>query len=197
MDGWLKSCRKQFTKRIVARQNEATSELHCDLYGCFEFDQDKYAAGYTRFVNGVMDYFKNRPGDLLSLEICGGDNWEKLCTFLDKPVPDMPFPVTNVSAIQWMDIQKIVSLAKQAGKETGKIYRKNSHSRQPGVKRKLNRWIHACTSSLSTLLRRNGERRHQLRLQNAKRASENIIVDGLQQLNPSIPIISPQSADTP
>ena len=76
MDGWLKSCKKQFTERIVARQNEATARVHTDLYGCFAFDPDKYARGYTRYVNGVLDYFKDRPQDLLVVDICGGEqNW--------------------------------------------------------------------------------------------------------------------------
>ena len=48
MDDWLRSCKKQFTKRMVERQTEATNQLHTDLYGCFEFDPDKYANGYTQ-----------------------------------------------------------------------------------------------------------------------------------------------------
>ena len=55
MEDWLRSCKKQFTKRMVEKQNEATCQLHTDLYDCFEFDQEKYANGYTPLVNGELD----------------------------------------------------------------------------------------------------------------------------------------------
>jgi hypothetical protein len=119
MDDWLRSCAKQFTSRIVSKQNDATRQLHTDLYGCFEFDADKYASGYTRFVEGVQDYFRDRPQDLLVTDICGGETWDELCAFLGKAVPESPFPVTNVSAIQWMNIRKIVDLAREAGGVAG------------------------------------------------------------------------------
>lgn len=32
------------------------------------------------------------PSDLLLMDICGGDGWDKLCSFLSLPVPDGPFP---------------------------------------------------------------------------------------------------------
>ncbi|MDB4409746.1 hypothetical protein N9235_02950 [Gammaproteobacteria bacterium] len=197
MNDWLKSCKKQFTKRMVAKENEATSQLHTDLYGCFEFDPDKYANGYNRHVNGALDYFKDRPQDLLITDICGGNNWEQLCAFLGKPVPDIPFPVTNVSVIQWMDIQKIVSIAKQAGQQTKRIYKKDPRSRHKDSNNRLARWFHTGAGNLFTILRKNGTRGHKRRLQKAIKASQKIIVNGLQQMNPSIPVISPANADIP
>ena len=43
-----------------------------------------------------MEYFKNRPQDFLNLDIIGGEGWEKLCEFLGKPIPDVPFPRKRV-----------------------------------------------------------------------------------------------------
>lgn len=40
----------------------------------------------------VLDYFKNRKGKLLILDICRGDEWQPLCNFLDLPIPDAAFP---------------------------------------------------------------------------------------------------------
>ena len=197
MDDWLKSCKKQFTKRMVAMQNEATSQLHTDLYGCFEFDPEKYAAGYTRFVNGVLHYFKDRPQDLLVTDICGGENWEKLCTFLGKPVPDIPFPLTNVSAIQWMNIQNIVSLAKQAGQEVNNMYQRDSRTRHTDSKNRLAHWIQGGVSSVFAKLRKSGHHDKNSQLQKATRASLKIILSGLKKLNPSIPVISPANANIP
>ena len=41
MDGWLKSCKKQFTQKLADKQNEANINLFMDLYGCFVFDEEK------------------------------------------------------------------------------------------------------------------------------------------------------------
>lgn len=197
MDGWLKSCKKQFTERIVARQNEATSQLHTDLYGCFAFDPEKYASGYTRHVNGVLDYFKDRPEDLLVIDICGGEqNWVKLCAFLEQPAPEIPFPVTNVSAIQWMNIQNIVSLAKLAGQQVNKIYKKDSLYRHMNPNAGPVNRLHAGLNRMFSIF---SNPRHQdsTRLQKATRTSCKIIIDGLKKMNPSIPVISPENTDTP
>lgn len=197
VDAWLKSCKKQFTERITARQNEATSQLHTDLYGCFAFDAEKYASGYTRFVNGVLDYFRDRPQDLLVIDICGSDNWEKLCAFLGKPVPDIPFPVTNVSAIQWMDIQKIVSIAKQAGREVSRRYGKDFPTRHGDSGNRHSRKIQGGISGLFSGILRAGRRDDSSHMEKAGSVSLKIILDGLKKLNPSIPVISPGNADMP
>jgi len=196
IDGWLKSCKKQFTERIVARQNEATSQLHTDLYGCFAFDPEKYASGYTRYVNGVLDYFKDRPEDLLVVDICGGEqNWEKLSTFLGHPVPEIPFPVTNVSAIQWMNIQNIVLLAKQAGQKINTLYERDCRHRANPDTSPINRLL-AGLSRIFSIFRSPGNQ-DKARLHKATRTSYKIILDGLKKMNPSIPVIAPEHIDTP
>ena len=48
--------------------------------------------------NIVKEYFRNRPDDLLVMNICGGEGWEVLCLFLNKPIPSVPFPKLNVWA---------------------------------------------------------------------------------------------------
>ena len=44
----------------------------------------------------INTYFKNRPNDLLVMNICEGDGWEVLCPFLGRNIPDVPFPKLNV-----------------------------------------------------------------------------------------------------
>jgi len=197
IDGWLRSCKKQFTERIVARQNEATARVHIDLYGCFAFEPDKYASGYTRYVDGVLDYFKDRPKDLLVVDICGGEqNWVELCTFLGRPVPDIAFPVTNVSAIQWMNIQNIVSLARQAGQQVNKLYRKNSRHRHTNPDIGQPNRLRAGLSGIFSSFRDPGQQDN-ARLQKAIKISNQIIIDGLKKMNPAIPIITPENTDIP
>jgi len=45
--------------------------------------------------DGVLEYFKNRPNDLLIFAITEGDGWEKLCPFLGEKRPNTPFPYVN------------------------------------------------------------------------------------------------------
>lgn len=51
--------------------------------------------GMVRHLQDVMLYFRGREKDLLILDIAGGDGWERLCKFLDKPTPTSPFPHSN------------------------------------------------------------------------------------------------------
>ena len=46
---------------------------------------------------GIKEYFKNRPNDLLVMNICDGERWEVLCPFLNKLIPDVLFPKENVT----------------------------------------------------------------------------------------------------
>jgi len=197
MDGWLKSCRKQFTERMVAKENEATRRLHTDLYGCFAFDPEKYAIGYTRHLEEVLDYFKDRPADLLVIDIPGGEqNWEKLCDFLERPVPRIPFPVTNVSAIQWINIQNIVLLAIQAGRKINKLYEKDFQHRQANSNARLANHLQAVLCRIYSVFR-SPQQQDSARLQKASRISCKIIVEGLKKMNPSIPVIVPGNQHTP
>ena len=43
----------------------------------------------------MLEYFRERPKDLLVLNVCAGEGWEKLCPFLNKERPDVPFPYLN------------------------------------------------------------------------------------------------------
>ena len=88
--------RVQFTQRFAEVQSDAHKRLFLDLYGTDVFDDQRFAAGYARFVAGVEEYFKDRPQDLLIIDVTAGEGWEKLCPFLGSPVPDVPFPKANV-----------------------------------------------------------------------------------------------------
>ena len=53
---------------------------------------------YNRHNADVIEYFKDRPNDLLILDFTIGDKWEKLCDFLGKELPELPFPHYNKTA---------------------------------------------------------------------------------------------------
>lgn len=58
-------------------------------------NQSHYEKIFEEHYKDVNKYFKNRPQDLLVLDIVSGDGWEKLCLFLKKPIPLKPFPFQN------------------------------------------------------------------------------------------------------
>ena len=60
--------------------------------------EERYRQVYDAHNQAVLDYFKDRPGDLLVMELSKGDGWDKLCPFIGEPVPDGPFPRSNTRA---------------------------------------------------------------------------------------------------
>jgi len=54
-----------------------------------------YLDRYQNHIRAVKSYFKYRPGDVLVLNITGGEGWQKLCPFLEKPIPSVDFPHAN------------------------------------------------------------------------------------------------------
>lgn len=121
-EGWLMSCKKQFTDRFAKVQTDAHTRLFMDLYGTDVFDAQRFASGYARFVDGVREYFKDRPQDLLIINVAGGEGWEQLCPFLGRAVPDVPFPKANVTQVRWMSVDDIVAVATLAGEELMQHY---------------------------------------------------------------------------
>lgn len=52
---------------------------------------------YNKHNLEVVNYFKNRQSDLLVLDLSKGDQWTKICKFLDKDIPSVAFPHKNDS----------------------------------------------------------------------------------------------------
>lgn len=168
------------------KQNEAHNRLFMDLYDCTVFDEEKLSAGYDRFVQGVMDHFRDRPGKLLTLNVAGGHGWERLCPFLDRPIPDVPFPKANVTRIRWTKVDDLVAIAREAGQELARVHTLLSDGRAP----------HSRASGLNSFADRLARGYLRLRggrtraLAQASRAAHACLVQRLTRLNPDIPVIS-------
>ena len=63
--------------------------------GCPQGNEEIFIARFKQHNEEVVEYFADRPDDLLTLDLPQGDGWEKLCTFLGKEAPDAPFPHAN------------------------------------------------------------------------------------------------------
>ena len=190
MDGWLKSCRKQFTQKHAEKQNEAHNRLFVELYGTPVFDEVLFRSGYERFVQGVKEYFKDRPGDLLILDVTAGEGWEKLCPFLGKPIPDVPFPKANVTSIQWMDIHALVSVAIAAGEELLSAHL----AFRPGLGQAT--WHNHLAALLNRAKFALAGANRASALRSATEACRARIVQGLARLSSNIPVVDRVSAAT-
>jgi hypothetical protein len=93
-DSWLRSYTRYRGRKLPA--SEAHTEKVRRLYGTTGTDPQTLLDAYQRHDRHVMEYFRNRPQDLLIMNICGGEaDWESLCAFLDRPIPDVAFPSSN------------------------------------------------------------------------------------------------------
>ena len=50
---------------------------------------------YQNHFDGVVEYFKDRPDDLLIVNLSNGDGFKEICEFLGKDLPPLPFPHSN------------------------------------------------------------------------------------------------------
>jgi hypothetical protein len=93
---WLSSCSRFFAKGT--HQFFKWRQINLDMYGVESYSQTAFQDAYARHISAVQSYFNSRPNDLLVMNIPAGDGWEKLCPFLDKPVPEQPFPKNHVTS---------------------------------------------------------------------------------------------------
>ena len=98
---WLVSVRKLWDYRHNPTRRlwdiyPFSNQIHTALYGRKDFDALVFLERYRRHNAEVREYFSGRH-DLLILNMDNGGSWEELCLFLDKPIPDCPYPCKNRS----------------------------------------------------------------------------------------------------
>jgi hypothetical protein len=89
-ESWFGSVERYF------RLPRARPPMHEWIYGrgmgLIAAEKENSLAIYKKHITGVRDYFRDRPDDLLVMDISKGGEWEPLCRFLGRDVPDVPFP---------------------------------------------------------------------------------------------------------
>lgn len=102
IEPWLESVKKHWETSPQYEheplRKEFQSFIRTAVYGCIEFNEDRFRYVYETHYNNVIRYFKDRPQDLLVIDICKGEGWDQLCDFLGVDKPDALFPHAN----QWM-----------------------------------------------------------------------------------------------
>ena len=88
-------------RSVLSHFGPSTFPLAMLTYGedtpCAEGNEERYRQVYRAHNARMRARFADRPGDFLEMDLAAGDGWAKLCGFLNLPVPDKPFPVTNTA----------------------------------------------------------------------------------------------------
>jgi Sulfotransferase domain len=91
LDGWLTSLGAQF--RAAPNPGDPfRRDIRMATFGVSTFHEGRFRRAYQDHAAGVRAHFAARPEALLIQSYFAGDGWETLCAFLDRPVPDVPFP---------------------------------------------------------------------------------------------------------
>jgi hypothetical protein len=108
---WLRSVRNHYDPAKNPQQrywakDPFTNIIHSKLYGTTKFDPEVALRVYREHNAAVREYFADRPGDLIVLDMSDGYEWEKLCSVIPAPMPSCPYPKKNLTAIQPTWIQR-------------------------------------------------------------------------------------------
>ena len=92
LDGWLASSDWRHSENYKMKNHPNIAEYYPELE---PFNPESHTRDYALHHSDVLSYFRGRMDDLLVLDFFSGDRWEPLCEFLNRPVPDEPFPHLN------------------------------------------------------------------------------------------------------
>lgn len=102
LNSWLDSAERYLAKRKAeqgGKLGKISQRRNPIAYGRLDFERGAWEARWHKHGQEVKTLFTNYNMDnFLPLNICDGEGWEKLCPFLDKPIPiDVKFPHLNRS----------------------------------------------------------------------------------------------------
>jgi hypothetical protein len=99
---WLASIERHFSgvNRWYSNwdSDPFSHRIHKITWGRKDFEPEQFLQRYRAHNAAVLEYFRWRPESLLTLRIDKGEGWQKICSFLGRPTPQLPFPHENKSA---------------------------------------------------------------------------------------------------
>ena len=117
--------KEKWIKSIINHFGGQNTEMRKWIYGVSDpvNNEDVYLNRFDEHNTNVKKYFKNRKNDLLILSWEEGDGWEKLCNFLEKPIPSVDFPHANKRS--YSKLSRIINKIKSTTKRKIKHFLKN------------------------------------------------------------------------
>ena len=99
---WLQSVRRMFNPAYNATRRlwdiyPISHTLHRELYGMTHFNEIAFLERYIRHNGEVQGYFRERPEDMLVMDMNGEDLWDRLCSFIGIDRPAVPYPQEYVT----------------------------------------------------------------------------------------------------
>ncbi len=90
---WLESLKKHSLRTLPDQHSRLLAYGYNYPHGVEEYHLDFY----ERHRYEVVNFFGRHNSEHLLLEVSwdAGDEWARLCEFLDKPIPEEPFPHAN------------------------------------------------------------------------------------------------------
>lgn len=99
-NAWLRSVEKLWRNVPEMEVEPFTQFINTAVYGTWGFSRDRFSYVYERHLAEVRRHFAGRPNDLLELDICAGEGWTSLASFLGMDAPPMAFPHEDVVPTQ-------------------------------------------------------------------------------------------------
>ena len=94
-ENWINSQVKDF----ATTETPMRRWIYGENAGCPAGNEETYKARYERHNKEVLEYFADRPDDLLVIDLPNDDGWTRLCAFLRHAEPDEPFPHANKASL--------------------------------------------------------------------------------------------------
>ena len=85
---------------------DLTDKVNMALYNATTY-QESFMQAFRDHKSGIKKWFKERKDDLLTINICKGDGWGKLCPFLGCDIPNIEFPKSNSKSQSWETLASI------------------------------------------------------------------------------------------
>ena len=107
-ESWLKS--------VIGHFGTGTTPMRTWIYGAGSpvGHEDIYRERFERHYREVREFFRDKPDQLLTMDLAAGDGWEKLCTFLGvSRRPKIPFPHRNDRSSRETQLQQPGTKARQ------------------------------------------------------------------------------------
>lgn len=96
--------------------------------GCPKGNEDIYVRRFEEHNREVIEHFRNRPKDLLLLNLGKGDGWEKLCAFLEVETPSIPFPHANKASDRRISGKWFIRLVRKCKSFGGRMAKRSRSS---------------------------------------------------------------------